>query len=97
MIKKNALEELIGDKVIIFLKSTSISDTLSKNSPMGISGVAGSIVDIRDGYVFLGENTDEYDMLVDIEDIGVIRLITQEDIEAALVDLGEILPDGDIH
>lgn len=68
--KAKALNDLQGLTIIVYFKASSI---IEEDNTVG-KGVAGYLVKVDDHFLYMGSDVSQYDTMIDIEDVGVVRI-----------------------
>jgi len=74
--KKKRLEPMVGEYVQIFLRNTTIIDVGESVAEAAIgSGIEGFIIDVDKYYIYTGPAPDQPNVMIDIEEVGLIRAV----------------------
>lgn len=89
--KKTIFDDLIGERLIIFIKHTMVlSDFSSKHEKITSNALSGYLLDVNDKYIFMGKDMEGYTTIIAIDEIGVIQIDDEE--EEVMINL----PDGTV-
>lgn len=72
--KAKELQELVGEFVEIRLRSLDMLDISDPDSAT-ITPLDGYIAQVTENYIYLGDELDEYNTLINIDDIKVIKIV----------------------
>ena len=75
--KTKELQELLGEHIYLFFRSASIIEDIDPSNPVIGTGIRGYVIDVSDHFIYLGGNPDQYDIIISMDEIGIIRLIPE--------------------
>ena len=75
--KKRAryLEYFLGDYVSIQLKNMTIVEGLDNETISINNSITGYVTDVNDYYIYLGDKLEEYHTAIEIDEVGIIKII----------------------
>lgn len=84
--KAKDLRSFLGLLIVLFFKNTTLSVENGDGSKSEGTGVKGYVVDVTDGFIYLGSSPEVYDTLIAIEDVCVVRV--PDEIERIISSMG---------
>lgn len=94
------LEDLIGEKIRVYLKNTMMivpAEELGGDEDMVGNAIEAYLVDVDKDFLYMGGNVDDgYSHILDMNDVGLIRIIAEEEEDAEILKM--VVPaDEEIH
>lgn len=92
--KHRELKELIGNYVKLQLRDVKLYERIPELQIAGFSPeVEGYIVDVTPNFVYIGEDLEHYNILVELDSVGFITIT--DPLEDELIDVLKIMDPGE--